>query len=255
MSSVATSVSKNISYEKPEHPPGRTATRSTSASSEPSSAMRPFTLSTAESVRWKTWLASVMVNNDMGADLSLVSISSVPSTNGDMARLRVVQRRELLHPSPADGSDHAFADSAVEVAHELRVGLGELPERAVEELDADGALSRAVAGADRGLEAEAVELVGQRRDAAPGAGTARQLGAPLLADLGRVLGSRAHVLGQRSEQGGEQRVGRWVEAEGRGARGEGVEVLGPADRPAVHRLGLHQPGLPQPIEVEAHRVG
>src|SRR6185503_1938867 len=112
MSSAATSVSKNISYEKPEHPPGRTATRSTSGSSEPSSAMRPFTLSTAESERWKTWLASVMLNNDMDSDLSFPDfwLFSVPSTNGDVARLRVVQRRDLLHPSPADRSDHAFAD-------------------------------------------------------------------------------------------------------------------------------------------------
>src|SRR5262249_13368496 len=173
MSSAATSVSKNISYEKPEHPPGRTATRSTSSSSEPSSAMRPFTLSTAESVRWKTWLASVTVNNDMRANLSVSdSIPIVPSTNGHMARLRVVQRREPLDAAPADGSDHAFADPSVEVAHELRVRLGELTERAVEELDADRTLGGAVAGPDCGLEPQPVELVGQRRDAAPRSGPA-----------------------------------------------------------------------------------
>src|SRR5262245_12303441 len=114
MSSAATSVSKNISYEKPEHPPGRTATRSTSSSSEPSSAISPFTLSTAESVRWKTWLASVMVNNDIETDLfpsqSPVadSITRVASADVHVARLRVVQRRELLDPSPAHGSHDAL---------------------------------------------------------------------------------------------------------------------------------------------------
>src|SRR3954447_6999683 len=236
MSSPATSVSKNISYEKPEHPPGRTATRSTSSSSEPSSAMRPFTLSTAESVRLKTWLASVMVNNDMGTNLSVEdSIGSVPSTNGHMARLRVVQRRELLNTSPAHGSDHALADPAVEVAHELGIGLGELAERAMEELDADRALGRAVPPADRGPQAEPVELVGERSDATPGPSAAGELGAPLLADLGRILRARADVLGQGAEQAGEQRVRGRVEPERRCARREGVEVLGPADRPAAHR--------------------
>src|SRR5688500_353104 len=99
-----------------------------------------------------------------------------------MARLRVVQRQELLDPSPADGSDHPFADPPVEVADELRVGLGELAERAVEELDPDRALGGAVAEAHRRLEAEPVELVGQRGDAAAGAGAAGELGAPLLTD-------------------------------------------------------------------------
>src|SRR5262245_52260328 len=109
----------------------------------------------------------------MRADLSVSdSISSVPSTNGHMARLVVVQRRELLDASPADGFHHAFADPTVEVAHELRVGLGELAERAVEELDADRTLGGAVAGPHGGLETEPVELVGQRRDAAAGAGPA-----------------------------------------------------------------------------------
>src|SRR4051794_25780532 len=260
MSSSATSVSKNISYEKPEHPPGRTATRSTSSSSEPSSAMRPFTLSTAEWVRWKTWLASVMVNNDMATNLSVeFSIGSVPSANGDVARLRVVQRRELHHPSPAaspaHGSDDAFADAAVEVAHELGIRLGELSERAVEELDADRALGGAVAGTDGRLEAEPVELVGEGGDAAPRARAASELGAPLLADLGGVLGARADVLGERAEQAGQQGVGGRVEPQRRCAGRERVEVLRAAHGPPVHRLGLDEPRLAQPVEVETHRVG
>src|SRR6185503_13206180 len=111
-------------------------------------------------------------------------LDRVPSTNGHVARLRVVQRRELLDASPAHRSDHAFADPSVEVAHELGIGLGELAERAVEELDAHRALGGAVAGADGGLEAEPVELVGERGDAAAGPGAAGELEAPLLPDLG-----------------------------------------------------------------------
>src|SRR5262245_57118772 len=109
-----------------------------------------------------------------------------------MARLGVVQRRELQDPSlavPTDGSDDSFADPAVEVADELRVGLGELAERAVEELDADRPLGGAVPRADGRLEAEPVELVGERGDAAAGAGTAGELEAPLLPDLGGILGA------------------------------------------------------------------
>jgi hypothetical protein len=48
---------------------------------------------------------------------------------------------------------------------------------------------------------------------------------------------------------------RRVESEGRRARRQRVEVLGPADGAAVHRLGLHEPRLAEPVEVEPHGVG
>ncbi len=72
---------------------------------------------------------------------------------------------------------------------------------------------------------------------------------------GRVLGVGAHPLGHRGEEPGEQRVGRRVEAEARGARRERVEVLGPTDGPAVDRLDVDEARLAQALQVEAHGVG
>ena len=83
-----------------------------------------------------------------------------------MARLGVVQRGELFDPSPTHLVDDALAQPAVEVAHELGVGLGQLPERAVQELDAGRALVLAVGGVGRGLEAELGELVDYLESAA-----------------------------------------------------------------------------------------
>ena len=54
MSSAAFSVSKNISYDRPEHPPGRTATRRYS-SGWPSAAISSLTLVVAVSVRAIIW--------------------------------------------------------------------------------------------------------------------------------------------------------------------------------------------------------
>src|SRR3954453_1027298 len=55
--------------------------------------------------------------------------------NGHSTRVTVVQRRELHHASPADLVDHTRADSAVQIAHQLRIRLGELPERTVKKGD------------------------------------------------------------------------------------------------------------------------
>jgi len=65
---------------------------------------------------------------------------SVPDPHRHIARVTVSQRTEILHHSrrlPATGglNHQSLHDSPVEVAHELRVGLGQLPERAVEEID------------------------------------------------------------------------------------------------------------------------
>src|ERR1700690_2673985 len=119
MSSGAFSLSKNISYDSPEHPPGRTATRRLS-SGWSSAASSSRTLTVAVSVRA---IMSVLHWGNSPFRLS--------DRNGDPARVTVVQRRELLNSSAADLVDDPLRDSAVEVAYELRVGLGQLPERAV----------------------------------------------------------------------------------------------------------------------------
>jgi hypothetical protein len=62
-----------------------------------------------------------------------------------MARLRVIQRRELLHCSPTELVHHTFTEPAVQVADELGIGLGELAEGAVEELDPRATFRGAVA--------------------------------------------------------------------------------------------------------------
>ena len=166
----------------------------------------------------KTVLASVTVNIDMRVGLSVgrLTTSGYPSRHGDVARLRVVQRRELLDASPADRIDHALAEPAVQVADELRVRLGELAERAVQELDADRALGGAVAGLDARARSRAGRARGSSaREAAAGPGAAAGLGTPLLAGVGGVVGVGADALGERAEQPGEQRVRGRVEAERR----------------------------------------
>src|SRR5260370_29359646 len=112
----------------------------------------------------------------------------VSDRNGHMARLGVVQRGELLDPSPAHLVDDALAQPAVEIADELGVGLGELPERAVQELDAGRTLVLAVGGVGRGLEAELGELVVERPHAAAGPGALAGLGPPGVTGVGGVIG-------------------------------------------------------------------
>jgi hypothetical protein len=82
-----------------------------------------------------------------------------------VARLVVVQRGELLDCSPADLVDHALAEAPVQVAHQLGIGLGQLSERAVQEVDPRGALVLAVGGLGGRLEAEPAELPLLRRPA------------------------------------------------------------------------------------------
>ena len=148
--------------------------------------MRLRTLSAAASLRVKTVLASWTLNIS-GLLQALARLRGYPTPDHDVARLGVVQRRELLDASPvADGVDHALAEPAVQVAHQLRVGLGELAERAVEELDAGAALVGAVGGLDRGLEPEPGQLALERAEAAPRPGAPAGVGAPHPAGLGGV---------------------------------------------------------------------
>ncbi len=85
-------------------------------------------------------------------------------------------------------------------------------------------------------------------------GTPAGVAAPVVADPGGVGTFGADVLRQRREQPGEQRVGGRVEAEPWGAGSQEVEVLGPADGAAVHRLDVDEPGVAEAVEVEPHGV-
>src|SRR3954451_18059925 len=123
MSSGAFSLSKNISYDRPEHPPGRTATRR---------------LSSGWSSAWSssaTLVVAISVRAII-ADLHRCNPRTrLSDGNRDPARVAVVQRRELHNASPAVLADDALRDPAVEVAHQFGVGLGQLPEGAVGEGD------------------------------------------------------------------------------------------------------------------------
>ena len=69
------------------------------------------------------------------------------------------------------------------------------------------------------------------------------------------LGVRAHLLGHRREQPGEQRVRRRVETQAGRTGRQRVEVLGPADGAAVDRLDVDQAGVTQPLQVQPDGVG
>src|SRR5438128_771872 len=79
----------------------------------------------------------------------------------NLARRAIDESAELVDADAADGVDEAFDEAAVEIAHELRVGLGQLGERAAGERDDDLV---GVVGHCR-VEADAAELVDQGGDA------------------------------------------------------------------------------------------
>ena len=123
-----------------------------------------------------------------------------------MAGLGVVQRRELLHSSPAGSFHNTLTETAVQVAHELGVRLGELAEWAVQELDARPALVLAVGGLQRRLEPEPAELRLERAEAAPRARTPTGIGTPHSPGVGGVVGIAADPFRGRGEQTGEEHV-------------------------------------------------
>src|SRR3954454_4679426 len=83
-SSPAMSGSKYISYEKPEHPPGRTATRS-AISSPPSASSSSLTLVAALSVRVIT----------IGSSEDVLSVVTLPGGDGDPTGMAVGGSTEL----------------------------------------------------------------------------------------------------------------------------------------------------------------
>ena len=176
--------------DRPEQPPGRTATRRYS-SGWPSAAISSLTL--------------VGCGIGQGDHLGLRErrfgranrTSGYFDGNGDPARVAVVQRRELLDASPADRATDALADPAVQVADELGVGLGQLPERAVQERDVGAAAGRA---SPLGVEARA----GPSRRTAPSRTTSSGCGGRLRRPrTGRPPSASARVgadpLGQHRE--------------------------------------------------------
>jgi hypothetical protein len=150
--------------------------------------------------------------------------------------------------------DDPLAEAPVEVAHQLRIRLGQLPERAVQELDAGGPAVAAVV-LQRGLEAELAELGLQRGEAVARPGAGAGFTPPDPAGGGGVVGIGADPFGHRGEEPGEQRVRRRVETEARRPRTEEVEVLGSPDGAPMDGLDVDQTRLAQAVEVQAHRVG
>src|SRR3954451_9835324 len=239
MSSGAFSLSKNISYDRPEQPPGRTATRRLS-SGWSSASSSSATLVVATSVR------AIIANLHRGN-----ARTRLPDGDRDPARVAVVQRRELHNASPADLADDAFGDAAVEIAHELGIGLGQLPERAVRERHVGLDAGRLGAG----LETEPAHLGAQRLHAGAGTRALPGFRAPLAPDLGRFLAVGADALRERRQQTGKKGVARRVDPEPGRARRQRIHVGRPADGAAVHGLDFHETGLAEAVEMEAHGVG
>src|SRR5437868_5739132 len=111
MSSGATSPSKNISYEKPEQPPGRTATRRASDSS-PSASRSVFTLVAADAVSAIVVdfrLKPILVPTVVGASCTLMTGCSsrwfgfrISVAQCYLARGAVGQAVELVDGQPAE---------------------------------------------------------------------------------------------------------------------------------------------------------
>src|SRR5690348_14298728 len=117
------SLSKNISYENPEQPPGRTATRRASAGF-PSCSSRSATLAAAESVRLIVSLPVVVL-----------TATSLPDGQIYPARIPIHQGGEVLdgdvlagHAEVPQLLDHPLDDAPMDVAHHLGEGRGQLRE-------------------------------------------------------------------------------------------------------------------------------
>jgi hypothetical protein len=50
-------------------------------------------------------------------------------------------------------------------------------------------------------------------------------------------------------------MGGWVEAEAGRPGGEEIQMLGPPDGSSMHRLGVDEARLAEPLEVQSHGVG
>src|SRR5262245_52000438 len=125
-----------------------------------------------------TLVDAVSVRLSIGPPVGSHAAFRVSDRNGDVARLGVVQRGELLDPSPAHLVHDALAQATMQVAHQLGIRLGQLPEGTVQELDAGRALVLAVGGVGSGLEPELGELVVEGSRAAARASALGGFGAP-----------------------------------------------------------------------------
>src|SRR5688572_9976986 len=155
-SSAATSPSKNISYENPLHPPGRTATRR-ARSVAPSAWSSSLTLTAALSVRVIT--VGLLGKPDVGMRLS--------AGHGHLAGRPVGKIAELGDDGVAEIVGEPLDEAAVHRADQRRVRLGMGAERAVGEGDDGGLVVGAVA--DDRVETELLMVADQRLEGGWGA--------------------------------------------------------------------------------------
>ncbi len=139
----------------------------------------------------------------------------------------------------------------MQVAYELRIGLGELAEGAVQEGDVGGIAVLL----DRGIKTEPLHLAGQRLDARTRTCATTGFQPPGAAGRGGVLGVGADPFGQRREESGQKRVARRVESEAGHAGRQRIDVLGPANGAPVDRLDVDETRFAEPFEMEADGVG
>src|SRR3989440_9744970 len=126
----------------------------------PSASTSCFTFAAAVSV---TVITTVLL-----AELELFArrsrsgrLLSVPDTDRHIARVTISQRAKTLDNSRSGCFHHPFDDASVEVADEIGVGLGQLPKRAVQEIDPDPAVLAWLELRLDGIEAEPVKLADQ----------------------------------------------------------------------------------------------
>ncbi len=106
-----------------------------------------------------------------------------------------------------------------------------------------------------GVESEPVHLAEQRLHARFRVGTTARFDAPGTARGGGVGRVGTDPFGQHGQHPSQKCVARRVETEAGRARRQGVDVLGPADRAAVHGLDVDEAGFAQALEVEPDGVG
>ena len=144
-------------------------------------------------------------------------------------------------PPPTDGDD-SLADAAVQVADELRVGLGQLPEGAVQERDVGAAARHGLA---LGVEPEPVHLAEQRLHARLGVRSGVPASAPHERPAAVASSASAPTRSASiASMPGEQRVAGRVEPEAR-ARPARASTRAGAGRPCRGGRARRRRGRPR----------
>jgi hypothetical protein len=165
---------------------------------------------------------------------------------------------EVVHLGAADSQHEPLHQALVEAAHDLGVGLGQLPERAVGEGHRGRPLTQLGVDGDGRVEPQLVQPGHQTGQAGDVARCDRHLGVGLAlvaAGLDRLVAAQATGGGHPQQHAGQHRERRRLQAQRGRVGGQRVAVLGTADRAPGVGLDVEQADVAHALEVGPDGVG